>query len=115
MIKSMSVYHFFSCFVNVAMGHVTVHSSKSDILFIDSMLNKRFLFVDSLGTANQRELGHVLIGDLKGNGFAFGTAVSQANLNAGLDIKVRYLDLCGKDIPVPVVLHGGCSLGRLST
>lgn len=85
-----------------------VHYFKSDIVFIDSVF-------DSLGTANQRELRHILVGDLDGNGFSFGTAVGHANLNAGLNIKVRYLDLGGEDIPVPVVFHGGCSLSRLST
>lgn len=71
--------------------------------------------VDSLGTANQRELGHILVGDLQGDGFAFGTAVGHANLHAGLNVKVRYLNLGGEDIPVPVVLHGGGGLARLRT
>lgn len=78
-------------------------------------LNKDCGGVYSLGTASQRQLGHVLVGDLKDNGFAFAAAVGHANLNASLNIKVRYLDLGGEDIPVPVIFHGGCSLGRLST
>lgn len=61
----------------------------------------------SLGTPNQRELGHVLVGDFKDNGFAFGTAVGHANFYTGLNIKVRYLDLGGENPPVPVVFHGG--------
>lgn len=79
------------------------------------MLSKYFSLFYSLGTANQRELGHVLAGDLEDNGLAFGNAVSHANLNTGLNIKVRYLDLGGEDILVPVVLHSGCGLGWLRT
>lgn len=90
-------------------------SFKYDTLLYHYECQKICGFVDSLGTANKRELWHILVGDLDGNGFAFGTAVGHANLNTSLNIKVRYLDLGGEDIPVPVVLHGGCSLGRLST
>lgn len=66
-------------------------------------LNKDCGLVDLLGTANQRELWDVLVGDLEGNGFASAIAVGHANLDTGLDIKVRDLDLGGEDIPVPVV------------
>lgn len=68
-----------------------------------------------LGTANQRELGHVLVGNLKGDGLALGWAVGHANLDSSLNINVRYLDLGGEDIPVSVVFHGGCGLSSLST
>lgn len=71
--------------------------------------------IHSLGTANQGELWHVLVGDLNQEGFPFGAAVGHANLNARFHIKVGYHDLRGEDIPVPVVFHGGCSLSRLST
>lgn len=78
-------------------------------------INLGYGWFDSLGPANQRKLWHILVGDLNGDRLSFGTAVSHANLDTGLNIKIRYLDLGGEDIPVPVVLHGGCSLSRLST
>ncbi len=78
-------------------------------------LNKVCACADLLSTTNQRELWHVLVGDLEDNGFSFDTAVAHADLNTGLNIEVRYFNLSGEHIPVPVVFHGGCSLGRLST
>lgn len=78
-------------------------------------VSKWGLGVHSLGTANQRQLWHVLVGDLKGDGFPSGSAVGHANLDTGLNIEVGYLNLGGENVPVPVVFHCERSLSRLST
>lgn len=83
-------------------------------------LSKKFFLivfkkVYSLGTTNQRQLLHVLVGELEEDGFALRAAVCRSHFKACLKIDVRYLDLSGENIPVPVVLHGGCGLRGLFT
>lgn len=68
-----------------------------------------------LGAANQRQLRDVLVGDVNGDGLSIGCAVGEINPDSCLHIVVGDLDVCGQDVPVPVVLHGGGGLSGIST
>lgn len=54
--------------------------------------------------ANQRNLRDVLVGDLNHDPLSTGAIISDAKSNSSLDVKIRYLDISGENMCVPVVL-----------
>lgn len=71
-----------------------------------------------LGTADQGELGDVLVHKVQGDGVgssAPGVSINQTQPHAGFHIVVWDLEVGGDDVPPPVVFHDGSGLGGGST